>query len=548
MLVELRCDAFVSYEQPRETIRFHKGLNTVLGGAAANNSIGKSTFLLIIDYCFGGSSYGKADIKNYVGDHTICFAFEFDEKKYYFSRTVSTSDKVSLCDSEYRMLEEWKLVDFNKFLFNKYFPKHTEGTFREMVSRFFRVAGKKNDTVINPLNDASPKMEAAITAMEKLFGLYSYVGTVKKQLKEAEDKQKALNKAQKYDLVPKAIKTDKQYAKNLERIEELRAKLEELTQDTDQDLLLEELKRKDNAAEINNRLQGMKRQYRKLASQYRIVTKNKDESFLTTEEDLQRLASFFPTVEIKHIQEVEGFHRKLHGILTSQMNEEAEALRTLITAATAEIQKLETELAELGVPLYVPKPFLERYTELDREISALEAQNEVYDNKVKFKEDVEQITDELDSSEAQVLGDIQARINAQMVRLNDFIYEEVREAPVLTFESRKKYNFDTPHDGGTGTAYKSLVVLDMSVMELTDLPAVAHDSSIFKNIGDEPIDKIMELYQNSEKQVFIAFDKEQSYSEQTGKILNDTAVLRLDEGGNELFGYSWAKKKKPKKK
>lgn len=83
----------------------------------------------------------------------------------------------------------------------------------------------------------------------------------------------------------------------------------------------------------------------------------------------------------------------------------------------------------------------------------------------------------------------------------------------------------------------------MSILSLTELPALAHDSSIFKNIGDEPIDKIMELYLKSQKQIFIAFDKEQSYTEKTSKILNQTAVLRLNEGGDELFGWSWAKKK-----
>ena len=148
----------------------------------------------------------------------------------------------------------------------------------------------------------------------------------------------------------------------------------------------------------------------------------------------------------------------------------------------------------------------------------------------------------MNESERKVLDQLEATINAQMVRLNDFIYKEKREAPVIKFENGKKYSFETPRDGGTGTAYKSLVVLDLSILALTDLPAIAHDSSIFKNIGDEPIDKIMELYMKSNKQVFIAFDKEQAYSLKTGQILNDSAVLRLNEGGDELFGYSWAKK------
>ena len=36
----------------QKTIKFHKGLNVVLGDNNASNSIGKSTMLLIIDYVF----------------------------------------------------------------------------------------------------------------------------------------------------------------------------------------------------------------------------------------------------------------------------------------------------------------------------------------------------------------------------------------------------------------------------------------------------------------------------------------------------------------
>lgn len=544
MLSEIKCEAFQSYGKPREIIKFKQGLNTVLGGAAANNSIGKSTFLLIIDYCFGGETYGKSDVKNHVGDHTICFAFEFDGKKHYFSRTVSKPKVVDVCNSEYRPLKSMKLDDFRAFLYEHYCPDVEDAKFREIISRFFRIAGKKNDTVNNPLNDAAPQMEPAVVALEKLFGLYKYVGTLRNQLKESEEKKKAFAQARKFQLVPYSITRKKQYDQNVTRIAELEKQLSELTQDTDQDLLKEELKRKDSAAEVNSQLQGMKRQYKKLASQYRIVTKNMDENFVTTETDLQRLASYFPSVNIKKIEEVESFHRDLSGILEAQMSEEAAGLQALIRAATGEIQKLEAQLAELGIPLQVPKSFLEHYSDIERQIAGLRSQNEAYDNTKKFKVDVETTKKELTESERTVLDQLEAKINAQMVRYNDFIYEEEREAPIIKFENGKKYSFTTPRDGGTGTAYKSLVVLDMSILTLTDLPAIAHDSSIFKNIGDEPIDKIMEMYAKSKKQIFIAFDKEQAYTEKTGKILNQTAVLRLNEGGDELFGWSWAKKKK----
>jgi len=71
-----------------------------------------------------------------------------------------------------------------------------------------------------------------------------------------------------------------------------------------------------------------------------------------------------------------------------------------------------------------------------------------------------------------------------------------------------------------------------------------HDSLIFKNIADLPIDKIMQLYSQSKKQIFISFDKKEAFTKFTEKMVTDTAVIQLYDDGGELFGWSWAKKKK----
>ena len=541
MLKEVYCELFKSTAGPRGRIQFHQVLNTVLGGEAADNSIGKSTFLLILDYCFGGETYGKANVKNYVGDHTICFAFHFKDGDHYYSRTVSDSKHVNRCNSEYQPVgDPIDLKAFRQELFDGYEIALEDITFRDMVGRFFRISGKGNDEIENPLHYKSPKGEQAVTAMEKLFGMYQFVGALKKRLKEADEKKKTYNKARRLKLVPSAIKTDKQYAKNIARIDELQVELAGLTKDTDSDLLEKELQRKSEEAEAASRLRGMKRQYGRLASQYRVVTKNRDDAFVTTEDNLQTLASYFPTVNIKRIEEVEAFHRKLHGILDSELSDEAQSLQVLMQAATQEIQKLEAELVELGIPIQVPKPFLEKYSELQREISALESQNEAFEQTEQFKADVEAVEKDLDVAESQVLRDIEDMLNAQMVRYNDRVYEVRREAPTIKFESKAKYDFHTPRDDGKGTAFKSLIVLDLSILELTELPAIAHDSSIFKNIGDLPIDGIMDIYLESKKQIFIAFDKEGAYTKKVADAVTDTAVIKLGENGDQLFGWTWA--------
>ena len=60
---------------------------------------------------------------------------------------------------------------------------------------------------------------------------------------------------------------------------------------------------------------------------------------------------------------------------------------------------------------------------------------------------------------------------------------------------------------------KGLVVYDLAVLSLTKLPLLVHDSVVLKQISDDAIEKIIELYSSCGKQVIIALDKQDSYSE-----------------------------------
>lgn len=56
MLYEIVCDKFKT-----KKVLFNSGLNTVLGTNEGDNSIGKSSFLLIVDFVFGGTTYAKSE-------------------------------------------------------------------------------------------------------------------------------------------------------------------------------------------------------------------------------------------------------------------------------------------------------------------------------------------------------------------------------------------------------------------------------------------------------------------------------------------------------
>ena len=80
MLEKIICDKFVGADIANGTVAFHDGLNIVMGGEDADNSIGKSTMMLIIDYCFGGTSYPNEDIVEKVKGHEIRWIMNFGDK------------------------------------------------------------------------------------------------------------------------------------------------------------------------------------------------------------------------------------------------------------------------------------------------------------------------------------------------------------------------------------------------------------------------------------------------------------------------------------
>ena len=87
MLYEIYCEQF-----HQKQVIFNPGLGVILGTNTGDNSIGKSTFLLIEDYAFGGRTYAETtDIINNVGSHDIFFLLSLTTKYLGFAEIVSSS-------------------------------------------------------------------------------------------------------------------------------------------------------------------------------------------------------------------------------------------------------------------------------------------------------------------------------------------------------------------------------------------------------------------------------------------------------------------------
>ncbi len=168
----------------------------------------------------------------------------------------------------------------------------------------------------------------------------------------------------------------------------------------------------------------------------------------------------------------------------------------------------------------------------------MQKENEAYEKLQQLKQVKIDNVARLKAIKQRQFAVVSDQLNREMSRINDAIYARGNNAPILNFKDAG-YIFFTPEDTGTGIAYKGLIVYDLAVLGLTKLPILVHDSIMLKQISDDAIEKIIELYLNCGKQVIIAIDKQESYSEKTARLLNDAAILRLAANGQELFGRSW---------
>ncbi len=545
MLYEIMCNEFVSKGTPRGRIRFNSGLNIVVGGEQSDNSIGKSTFLLAVDFCFGGNSYyTKTDLQTRFSDrnHSINFAFKFGETITYFARSIVNPEVVGVCDESYNIERTIKLDEFKDFLWEKYKLSLSEMTFRDVVGRYMRIYGKENYNEKYPLSGyAQESMEKGILILEKLFGYYDQLKPYQENKELSEKKKKALSEAIRQEIYTISIPNKTQFKNNEREIEKLQAEIYQMVLSTDKKMTDADL---DNAEEILEQkaaLSRLKRQRSVLTSRRKAIERNKNFTVIVPN-DYTELQRFIPGINIAKLEEVQSFHNKIQHVMKDEIAAELADLEDMIAILDSQIDEKQEKIRDLGTGVELPQGFLKKYTSLLNQVEQLKRQNNARSRVEEIKQGAKKAKSDAQEVEGKILTIIENKINEQMVRFNDFIYDGMQSSPVISFRSQKQYDFSTPDDGGMGTGYKSLIIFDLSILKLTQLPVLVHDSLMFNHIGYQPLEKIMKLYCDSEKQIFIAYDKKNAPTAGIQKILDDSMVLHLSQGGNELFGYSWARK------
>ena len=347
MLKKIYCDKFLQKE-----VKFHNGLNAIVGDNIASNSIGKSTMLMIIDFVFGGEDYIKKnhDTVDQLGHHEFRFVFEFLDKEYFFIRNTNKYKFVSKCNEKFEIIDTDKTEKFTAWLQEQYMCQLEDLSFRNIVGRYFRIYGKEN------LNERKPiqyfekeKPPLSISALLKLFDKYKALKAFEVQIETLNSEKTTLVDAAKKDLIPHVV-TKTLFGKNEKKIIELNQQLELLKKDivaasTDIEALVskEILKLRREKSDLITKKNGL--ESRLIRTQTNLKNRN-----INIQTELNQFVHYFPNFNIERVQEVEGFHKTITQILKGELQVAEKDLKI-------EIDKIEKQilLSQVFLKIFPPR-------------------------------------------------------------------------------------------------------------------------------------------------------------------------------------------------
>lgn len=544
MLKTIECNKFISNKNPRGTLAFFPDLNICLGEDNAKNSIGKSTFLLAIDFCFGGESYLEStDLLEEVGHHAINFSFEFDEKPFYFSRSTENPNEVLECDERFSKIKTHSLNEFTNFLNKKYHLENTELSFRQIASSFNRTYGLDTCATQNIVGIVKNKggMEKILLNLLKLFEKYGGIKNLDEKFVSSQNEEKEYNAVAKSKIVNAGkIKSPVQLKDAEQKLNQIKVDLDKIVRANQIQSGQVDSQKALHIAELKKRLTILKRNRTRLLNEKNLLEIGESETAKISKEDFEQLKEFFPNADFAHLEEIQNFHRQIAKIIKKETREEIQNVAEKINENERDIIELTQKLTELSIPLEIPQKILEHYASLSKQKDELENQMDFYAQKKKIQKEAKESEENFAAAELEVLKKIAENINKKLETLSEKINGTETYSPKITINSAKSYSYFSPKDKGTGTAYVNMILYDLAILNLTKLPFIIHDSLLFKNIEDERVVNIFTEYENTKKQIFVSFDKKNSYnSDELVKIIEKHKVIELSFGGNELFGRSW---------
>ncbi|MEX1258123.1 MAG: DUF2326 domain-containing protein, partial [Gemmatimonadota bacterium] len=391
-------------------------------------------------------------------------------------------------------------------------------------------------TVKRPLHAAH--QQAAVTCVNNLvktFDQFREIQDIARRSSHAFERRKTLNAAKRQSIVPKVTKTD--YSANTVTIATLESELSAIKADlakyatniselVNREVIELKLER-DKLVRVRTDLNGRLRRSRDNLSNHRHI---KSKHFTG-------LIELFPEIDQDRLAEVEEFHSGLARILRAELRASQRDLELELERVNEAIETIESRMARTLDSVDEPTHLVDRVYEVATALEKALDENQRYEGEQALKAEISRLQEELSKARQGVLAAIQRQLNEGMRDIVDEVFGPERKSPEITL-GETNYSFEVYEDTGTGTAYSSLLVFDLTVFDRTPLPVLVHDSVLFKNIENDSVARLVGFYPKDGKQAFIALDEVDKYGPEAAAILRGRRAIQLDDD-NLLYDLDW---------
>ncbi|HEY0504271.1 MAG TPA: DUF2326 domain-containing protein, partial [Lysobacter sp.] len=449
------------------------------------------------------------------------------------------SSSVHVCDSSYQVLDVKSIDEFRAFLKAGFGVTLEDISLRALLGPYMRVWGRGNEDAHHPLHayKAQPPKDC-INNLIKTFDLFHTIKELQVSLALKEKESGALRDAIATSILPKVGKKD--HAKNLVNIDDLERQLDGIRSN----LALYAT----NIADIINREMVAQKHKRdglfetraKIEASLLRVRRNIANNRHIRSAHFDGLKHYFPDVNQDRLAEVEEFHSEVARLLRTELSESERSLAERLERVDSQIAEIDAQIASSLKSVNEPTAVLDRVVSLSNSLQSAREQNRFYELSLALKETIANLRGALSDEKARALERIEETLNDGMRATTDAIFGQDRKSPRLTLRE-SSYSFEVYEDTGTGAAFVALILFDLTMFAETQLPALAHDSLVFKNIENDSVSKLVRVYSEFEKQSFIAIDEVDKYGSEAAALLRARSVVRLSDSA-VLYDTDWRAK------
>lgn len=540
MLKQIKCNLF-----NQSTIEFHAGLNVILGDDEAKNSIGKSSALLVIDFAMGGDSLldDDAGAIEFLGHHSYEITFEFGGIPLYATRSTEQPDIVDICDSNHVKLDDISVEAYREKLKVLYDLSELESSFRSIVGPFARIWNKGEADPDHPLaGNPKEKLGAGVARLVDLFERTGDVSVERAVLQTLQDKKSLMNKSMTAEIIPRITITKYKFNKKL--IDTNAQAINDIKDNFAGAITAYE-------ALFDDKLRAIQQTKNEMVNKRNLVSARREKlqrdiSGITPRlaANIALVAEFFPDANLERLELVEQFHAKIGKLVSNELKTELELLIANETEISTAITYLDQQIKLALKAKGTPTDLFAKVFELKEVTDKAKEENKFFEQKASIESSETATKSRLEATYNKIFLEIETAINQKLEKFNKLVYGPERKPSRLHLKKANSYSFTSRMDTGTGKSYAGLVGFDLSLLSLTRLPFVIHDSMIYKNIeiaATEHIIRILASFKN--KQIFLAFDEAKKFNSTTQDTLKAKMVLQLHRD-KLLYTEDWRAKEK----